>query len=302
MLKLIASDMDGTLLNEKMAISETNAQAIQKAQQEGIHFIVATGRGYEQAVPLLEEVGLSCPIIALNGAQLFDESGKLIYSRGIEKQQVRDLLAMIDAIGAHGEIMTTSGIFSDNREKRLESIGQMLMELNPNVTFEEALEYSRERLEELHISFVNNYEEILQQDDVAVLKVSAFHRDGEVILEPLQAAIESEHTDLSVTSSHFSNLEINHASAQKGIALEEYAKTLGIEAEEVLAIGDNINDLSMLEWAGYSFAVDNARIEAKRAARYHTSSNVENGVAEAISRVMQNQLVEQPAVGRTIDN
>lgn len=289
MLKLIASDMDGTLLNEKITISKTNIQAIQKAQQQGIHFLVATGRGYEQASPLLEKAGISCSIIALNGAQLFDEVGNLLFSYGIRKSQVRDILTEIKKSDAHGEIITTDGIFSDNREKRIEALAYMEMELISGLTYEEALQYSTNQLEILPISFVNDFESILQRDDTAVLKVSAFHEDGTAVLNSMKKTLETKHNDLAITSSHFSNLEINHESAQKGNALEEYADKLGIQADEVMAIGDNLNDVSMLEWAEFSFAVENARAEAKEAATYYTSSNVENGVAEAIALVLQNQ-------------
>ncbi|SLC89556.1 phosphatase yitU [Mycobacteroides abscessus subsp. abscessus] len=77
MVKLIVSDMDGTLLNEKMMISQANADAIREAEKQGIPFMVATGRGFTEAKPLLEEAGLSCPIITLNGAQVYDEKGTI---------------------------------------------------------------------------------------------------------------------------------------------------------------------------------------------------------------------------------
>ena len=87
-----------------------------------------------------------------------------------------------------------------------------------------------------------------------------------------------------VTSSFRNNIEINHVEAQKGIALEKFAKKRGIPLENVMAIGDNFNDVSMLKVAGASFAVANAEDGVKVFAKYLTSTNSENGVAEAIMR------------------
>ena len=72
MIELIVSDMDGTLLNEKMKVSETNAKAIKAAIDKGIHFMFATGRGFTEAQPLLQEVGINCSFITLNGAQVYN--------------------------------------------------------------------------------------------------------------------------------------------------------------------------------------------------------------------------------------
>lgn len=286
MLKLIASDMDGTLLNEKIKIPKANAQAVKEAQQQGVHFLIATGRSYDQAYPLMEEAGLVSPIIALNGAQMFDENGKLLFSRGLEKDSVLQMLNDIRESGSHGEIMTTDGIFSDSREKRLKAFAYMMQDINPQLSFEEAMNYSEKRMKELNVTFVNDYEEVIDKDSLAVLKVSAYHEEGTAVLEPLTEEILSEQDELAITSSSHNNIEINHQSAQKGIALQEYADRLDIQSKEVMAIGDNINDLSMLEWAGYSFAMENARSEAKQAATYRTSSNDKNGVAEAITLLL----------------
>jgi len=106
MIELIVSDMDGTLLNDKMEVSASNVSAINEAKRLGIKFMVATGRGYTEAVPALKEVGIDCPMITLNGGQVFDEDGQLVENLGIDKtnhtpyfggcQKVRSLLRNYD--------------------------------------------------------------------------------------------------------------------------------------------------------------------------------------------------------------
>ena len=89
MIKLIASDMDGTLLNDHIDVSLSNAQAIKRAQENGIHFVIATGRDYPLASHPLKGHAIECPIITLNGAQMFDKNGKNLYNRGLEKGVVK---------------------------------------------------------------------------------------------------------------------------------------------------------------------------------------------------------------------
>ena len=92
MIELIVSDMDGTLLNDKMEVSASNVSAINEANRLGIKFMVATGRGYAEAVPALKEVGIDCPMITLNGGQVFDEDGQLVENLGIDKTTTRRIL------------------------------------------------------------------------------------------------------------------------------------------------------------------------------------------------------------------
>src|SRR3954462_12597907 len=93
MIKCIASDMDGTLLNSIQQISEENKQAIIKAQAEGIEFLVATGRSYQEATYVLSEAGLSCPVICVNGAEIRSKEGEVLSSTPISKELARAVAA-----------------------------------------------------------------------------------------------------------------------------------------------------------------------------------------------------------------
>ena len=289
MIELIVSDMDGTLLNDKMEVSASNVSAINEANRLGIKFMVATGRGYTEAVPALKEVGIDCPMITLNGGQVFDEDGKLVENLGIDKTTTRHILEDVKKYGLYCEIMTSKRIFSDDKVRRIESMTSLLHETNPDTTFKMALVLAVARLEVMHVNYVENFKEVLDDNTQQVLKILVFSDSGQSELDPIRTKL-AEDSRLVVTSSFRNNIEINHVEAQKGIALEKFAKKRGIPLENVMAIGDNFNDVSMLKVAGASFAVANAEDGVKVFAKYLTSTNSENGVAEAIMRCINENL------------
>ena len=96
MIKLIASDMDGTLLDSCMQISPENAAAIKHATEQGVEFIVATGRNRTEALPALEQVGIDCAMVTLNGAQVFDKAGQSLFTVPIDAQTVTSILDLLD--------------------------------------------------------------------------------------------------------------------------------------------------------------------------------------------------------------
>lgn len=289
MIELIVSDMDGTLLNEKMKVSETNAKAIKTAMKKGIHFMVATGRGFTEAQPLLEEVGINCSFITLNGAQVYNEEGSVIQNIGIDKQSVHEIVAEIKKRNLYCEMTTSNGIYSDNKAKRIESVASLLFETNPDTTYKMAVVLAAARLEIMNINYVEDYEQLVHDDSIEVLKIIAFSDDGRKVLGPLTEELEKS-GELAITASFVNNIEINNINAQKGIALEAAAKKLNIPLENIMTLGDNFNDVSMLKVAGYSFAMENAEEEVKTYARYITTSNNNDGIAHALTLALTDQL------------
>ncbi|MDE1549038.1 Cof-type HAD-IIB family hydrolase [Jeotgalibaca caeni] len=289
MIQLIVSDMDGTLLNHKLEVSKVNQEAIQAAQQRGIRFMVATGRGYTEAVPSLHEAGIHCPMITVNGGQIYDENGTLERSIGIDKARIRSILQFVKEKGLYAELVLKSGVYSENKVRRIETMTTLLQNTNPDTTFKMALILAMGRMELLNIHYVEDYEELLNDDREEVLKVLIFSNIGQPELEPVRQHFEQD-DELAITSSFFNNIEINHVEAQKGIALEHVANELGIPLENVMAIGDNYNDVSMLEKAGVSFAMGNAEPGVKAVAKYETKTNTEDGVGLAILRCINDNL------------
>ncbi|WP_161879196.1 Cof-type HAD-IIB family hydrolase [Alkalibacterium sp. MB6] len=296
MIKLIVSDMDGTLLNEQMEISDANASAIKRAQNEGIHFAIATGRDFPSASPIVNKHGIVCPLILSNGAEFFNTDGDKLYNRGLEKNMVRNILSILSTEDTlHTELVTTNGLYTVDKSGRINMVASLLTDINPDITFEEARELAHEKITDINLHQVDSFDAVLEDDRVIILKVTTHSMKGKEVLTPIKVELNNTIPHLAVTASSTSNLEINHEKATKGIAVAQLAKTLGLKADEVMTIGDNINDVSMLEWADYSVAMENAAPEAKAAANYSTSSNAHNGVAEVISRVLSGSMDKKAA-------
>lgn len=289
MIKLIASDMDGTLLDAHMSVSPENAEAIRFANDAGVEFMVATGRNYQEARAALDEVGIDCAMITLNGAQVFDKERNSLFTVSIPNNQATSVLDILDANGIYYEVATNDGLYSENQAKRIESFASMVATHLPHLTYKMAIAMASAKLELLHITYVDSIRTILEEKNLEVLKIICFHTEGPAVLGPVGKQI-SLLGDLAVTSSGQNNIEVNHKNAQKGIAVAHVAHERGISLEEVMTIGDNFNDVSMLQVAGVSFAMGNAEIEVKDYAKYTTDTNLKSGVGKAILRAIAEDL------------
>ncbi|APX72369.1 Cof-type HAD-IIB family hydrolase [Companilactobacillus allii] len=295
MIKLIASDMDGTLLNDKMKVSERNIQAIKDAQANGIEFLIATGRGLSEARPFLDG-RVNTGYITLNGAEVFDEEQNLASSNPISRESEHKLVDLLHKYNVYFEVVTDKGIFSDNKELRVSSLAQLLVSLNPGTTYEQAYNDTLERIKMTPMKFVDNYDHIFSDESYHIMKLLAFDskNDREVKLHPLTNEINQSIKNVVVTSSSPNNIEVNSVDAQKGIALMKYAKLRGIKQSEIMAIGDNLNDESMIREAGIGVAMDNAVSAIKEIADEFTDNNVNDGVAQIIQKVIkQNETAGQ---------
>lgn len=281
MISIIASDMDGTLLNEEMQISSANADAIKKAQAAGVHFAVATGREYREAKPLLEAYGLSVPLITLNGAAVFDVDGKALDMVPITKPSAVLIMHQLEKAGLYYEITTNQGVVSNSRTRRIQTVAHLLEKVNPDTPFKLAVAMSSARVELMNIRYVDDYQVLIDDPKIQVLKLVAFGENGQKGLQPVREALHAK-VDVAISSSFENNIEINNPRAQKGIAVQHFADELNVPMSQVMTIGDNMNDASMLKIAGVSYAMGNAIPEIKKLANHLTVTNNENGVAKAI--------------------
>lgn len=289
MIKLIASDMDGTLLGQKLSISDENVAAIRYAEEHGVKFMIATGRNFDEATPALKEAGLVCPLIAVNGAQAFDENGKTLFTIDIQQEEARQVVKILKEQDLYFEVATTKGIFSDNRPQRLENMATFIANSMPHLTYKMAVAMAIAQLDIQDVHYVEDFEELFAHEDVKILKFIAFSPLEAAALTPARQKIDLI-DDLVVTSSFPNNLEVNHRFAQKGIAVQRMAQAYDIPMEKVMTIGDNFNDISMLEVAGVSFAMGNAELAVKEVAKYETDLNTQSGVGKAIRRAVDERL------------
>lgn len=285
MVQIIASDMDGTLLNDKMVISKRNAAAVKEAQKQGIHFIVSTGRAYDEVKPLITEAGFNCPMITLNGAFVLDENGKEISAAPIPDSIAKKIMLTLKKNGLYFEVITAKGVCSDNKAKRIENFAELLASISPDTPYKLAVTLASARMELMNINYVDNYMDLVDDPKTVIGKIVVFSPEGQKVLGPIKDEL-SKNDNLVITSSGPGNIEINHVNAQKGVALQAYADSLNIPMDNVMAIGDNNNDVSMLKAAGISYAMGNGSDEVKMLTKYITAPNTEDGAGIAIEEVL----------------
>jgi Cof subfamily protein (haloacid dehalogenase superfamily) len=284
MIKCIATDMDGTLLNAMQTISEENKQAILKAQAAGIEVVVATGRAYQEATYVLDEAGLSLPMICVNGAEVRGRDGDIISATPIEKVVAKDVAAKLAEKDIYFEVYTDKGAFSVDTDKAVSIMVDIVLTANPEAD-RDYVEYAAAgRVRDNLIHHIDDYSVLFDSDEYKIYKFLVFSFDE----DHLAAAQNSltGFTKLTVTKSGHENIEITHKDAQKGIALEAFVNASGLDLDETMAIGDNFNDVSMFEKVGRAVAMGNASPIIKSMCDVVTDTNENSGVAQAILEVL----------------
>lgn len=284
MIKCIATDMDGTLLNATQQVTKENKEAILKAQANGIEVVVATGRSYQEAKFPLDEAGIKCPIICVNGAEVRSAEGDRISATPIDKQTAEQIARILDENDVYYEVYTNKGSFTNDAKKAVSTILDIIVSANPDVNQQIAREKAERRIKEGRVGVIEDYNILFEKEEYEIFKFLAFCFD-QGRLDSAKKSLGEVH-DLAVSSSGHENLEITHVNAQKGIALEAFVKAKGIDLSETMAIGDNLNDVSMLERAGRAVAMGNANYYVKSLCDVVTDTNQESGVGKAILEVL----------------
>ncbi len=274
-LRLIAIDIDGTLLNSQFQISEANLSALRRAHESGIEIILVTGRRHTFAMPIAELLGFPIWLISSNGAVTKSTDGELFH---------RDLLPATTARKLLGYMHEYRGnaVVTFDREDRGALVIERADELHGSISrwMEKNAAY---------IAQVVPLEDCLVTDPVQAMFCGSVARMRGA--ERLLAAsgmdekitvlkTEYEKRDLTIID------VLNHA-CSKGHAVERWANRRGVKPEQIMAIGDNYNDVEMLEFAGIPVIMGNACPELLQAGYNRTSSNDESGVARAIADALE---------------
>jgi len=283
-MKLIASDLDGTLLNELGKISPENAQAIQKALEEGIQVIVATGRSYDGACKPLQEAGLSLPIICLNGAMTYTENKELINEIPMDRRIVQKIQKMCKQENMYYEIFSQNKSHSVSREDFKQVLADIAKTANPLIPKEKLSERAEQRLQEEEVEITDDFDELFANQDLHFYKLLAFSLDEDILTKIARQF--QEEPSITITASGDINIEFNHINAQKGFAVKKFAESQGIDMKDVMTLGDHFNDESMLRMAGRGVAMGNASDAIKKIASHTTKANTEHGVAYAIEEML----------------
>lgn len=275
MYKLLCTDMDGTLLNDKKEISERNLKAITEAHEKGVKIIVCTGRMFVSADFYSDLLGVKTPVIASNGAYIREKDrNEIIYKGLLGKENSLKVLKVCKKYGIYPNFHTYNTLFTEKIIYSSASYAKLndLLPEGKKVT----------------ITLVEDWEEVFNKHEDEILKCTAVDKDGEKIYRAKEE-LSQQHT-LEVVSSFENNFEAMSKGVSKGRAVEILAKYYNIPREEIICVGDNENDVSMIKFAGLGVAMDNGEECAKKAASYITTSNNDDGVAEIIEKFILNKI------------
>lgn len=288
MIKVIASDMDGTLLNNNHEIDEETAKAIKKAEEKGIIFVISTGREYENVKYLLDKQNIKCQCILSNGAEYRDEMGNILDVININEKSSRKILKILKENNISARMFTNKGIYTTaTKEEALLEVTFRTLAFDPHLTKEEAKKIAEKEKFFTCLKYIDDFEKFFEEG-IEIRKFVAFHEDIKLI-EKLKKII-GEIEGLAVSSSFNDNIEITDINAQKGIILEKVITKMGIDKKDVMILGDSFNDYSMFEIFEESVAMKNAISEIKKIAKYITDTNDNQGVAKAIYNVLNNKM------------
>lgn len=263
--KMICLDIDGTLLNSQHRISETTKEVIQTVSSKmQIPVILVSARMPKGILFLLEELKVRSPIICYSGALIVDEKNEILSNINIPILELKHILKLIREMGIHISLYKDDEWYVEKIDKWAEQEGRIT-----NMT-----------------PFIANFDDLAclwEKEKVGPNKILCMADCGKI--KELKAKIKAcNFNNLNVYLSKPTYLEIMPSSASKTSAIEVLCKKYNIQSSEIIAIGDNFNDINMIEFAGLGIAMGNAPDEVKQYADYITLSNDEDGVAKAIKK------------------
>ena len=267
-IRIIALDLDGTLLDSEKRLSEVNRTALADAAANGILVVPTTGRFFGMMPPAVRDLPFVRYAITVNGAQVYDrETDTAIVREELPLDKALAIMRFLDGFDVIYDC------YQDNWGRMTKSMQDKAEEYAQDPHYVKMIREFRKPYPDLKSYLVE------QGRDVQ--KIMLFARDP-AVRDALAAELPARFDGLAVSTSTFNNLEINVATAHKGRAIERFAAHFGWTLANCMAFGDGLNDLSMVRMAGIGVAMANAAPEVLAAADYVTLSNDADGVASAL--------------------
>ncbi len=273
-VRLIAIDIDGTLLDSKVEISPANLNALRRAHEAGVEIVLVTGRRHKFALPVAQSLGFDLWLISSNGAVTRSTGGELFHQDLLPRTTALKLCRYMQPFRNH-TVLTfdregMGAIVCENHEQ-LYGVIQRWMEKNAP-----------------YIEYVSPIEKTLTEDPIQTMfcgPIELMQRAQERLLD-CEFAGEFTLLRTQYDARNLCILDILNAGCSKGHALERWARYRGLDRSEVMAIGDNYNDIEMLAFAGHPVIMGNASDDLKQNGWTVTLHNDESGVAAAIEQVL----------------
>ncbi len=261
MIKLIATDMDDTLLNSSRNITPYTMDVLDRVRAKGVKFTICTGRMYDSSKIYVDMLKLTDPIIVYNGAMIVDPvSGKQLYHRPLENHMAIKVLELAQQWGCHSQIYLNDKLYTEKID-------------------DEALMYQK-HTSTASIATGKPLTRCLECPTTKIILIM----NKELVAQRLPLVKEMFKDELEITVSKPEYLEFMDIRVNKGKTLAHLASIMGLDKDQIMAFGDARNDIPMLEYAGHSYAVANAIPEARAAAKSVCLSNDEDGVAKCIEQ------------------
>ena len=288
MYKLVTIDLDGTMLNQYGLVTENTKETIKKVKEKGIEVVIASGRPNDSIMTIAKEINCENYYISGNGAILYDiKKDEILYENTLKKSKVLEIIKLCEENSIYYNIYTEKEIIAKT--------------LQYNVLYYYKENLNKDEKNKTHINIIENPYEYLLERNEKIIKITICDNDKIVFNSIMRKLKEKDDVEV-LEVSHMSRkiirqgteeipieyfyTEISAKDVNKWNAIKILAEKLNIKREEIIAIGDNINDKKMIENAGIGVAMGGSTPQITEIANYVTKSNNEDGVADALKALI----------------
>lgn len=288
MYKLVAIDLDGTMLNQYGIVTDETKNAIKEAKKRGLEVIIASGRPIDSVKTIAKEIKSEKYFISGNGAIIYDiANNEIIYENTLKKQKVLEIIKICEENSIYYNIYTEKEIIAKS--------------LQCNVLYYHKENLNKEESEKTHINIVDDIYEYISNREEKIIKITICENNQAIFNSIIKKIKEIEEIEI-LEVSHMSRktikqgteeipieyfyTEISAKNVDKWNAIEFLKEKMNIKTEEIIAIGDNFNDKKMIENAGLGIAMGQSNPEIKQIANQVAESNLEDGVAKVLQTII----------------
>ncbi|MBE6993617.1 MAG: HAD family phosphatase [Ruminococcaceae bacterium] len=276
--RIIALDLDGTLLNSEKKITPRTYDALQRASERGVEIVPSTGRFYTGMPQAVRDLPFLHYAITINGSRVFDlRTGEIVYKSEIPFGRALEIMELLD------RWPIVYDCYMDDQGWMTASMKGNVIQYTTEMQLVRLVRDLRQSVPELK-QFLRDYAPA-HPDTEGVQKISVFAGD-EALRKAIAAELNAAFSDIVVSSSMATNLEINNLTAHKGLALWALADHIGVPREATMAFGDGLNDVQMLDYAGIAVAMQNSMEPVFAHADLVAPDNDHDGVAEIIEKIV----------------